>query len=167
MNNNDHNLRFWLTKSFDILPNPLRFYRNLKDFQNFPQNLWDFVSKYGALMFFFFKFVMKNFLLWCTWLVKKCKFCQNYTLLWAKKVNRMPFFSDFSRKNYCSYVNFFKIFIKNPLLSCPYLIKNVNSIKTTLYYEPKKSIGCPFFPISHGKTIALMPIFCKKKRLIL
>ena len=63
----------------------------------------------------------------------------------------------------CSYVNFFKIFIKNPLLSCPYLIKNINSIKTTLYYEPKKSIGCPFFPISHGKIIALMPIFCKKR----
>ena len=63
----------------------------------------------------------------------------------------------------CSYVNFFKIFIKNPLLSCPYLIKNVNSIKTTLYYEPKKSIWCPFFPISHEKIIAFMPIFCKKR----
>ena len=63
----------------------------------------------------------------------------------------------------CSYVNFVKIFIKNPLLSCPYLIKNVNSIKTTLYYEPKKSIWCPFFPISHWKIIAFMPIFCKKR----
>jgi len=61
----------------------------------------------------------------------------------------------------CSYVNFFKIFIKNPFLSCPYLIKKINYIKTTLYYEPKKSIGCPFFPISHGKIIALMPKFCK------
>ena len=29
--------------------------------------------------------------------------------------------------------------------------KNVNSVKTTLYYGPKKSTGCPFFPISHEK----------------
>ena len=38
--------------------------------------------------------------------------------------------------------------MKKPLLSCPYEIKkNVNSVKTTQYYGPKKLIGCPFFPI--------------------
>ena len=41
--------------------------------------------------------------------------------------------------------------------------KNVNSVKTTLYYGPKKSIGCPFFPISHEKITALMSIFCQKR----
>ena len=41
--------------------------------------------------------------------------------------------------------------------------KNVNSVKTTLYYGSKKSIGCPFFPISHEKIIALMSIFCQKR----
>ena len=72
---------------------------------------------------------------------------------------KCPFF-----QKHCALMSiFFKIFIKNPLLSCPYLIKNVNSIKTTLYYEPKKSIWCPFFPISHGKIIPFMPIFCKKR----
>ena len=39
--------------------------------------------------------------------------------------------------------------------------QNVNSVKTTLYFGPKKSIDCPFFPISHEKITALMPIFCK------
>ena len=41
--------------------------------------------------------------------------------------------------------------------------KNVNSVKTTLYYGPKKSIGCPFFPISHEKNTAFMSIFCQKR----
>ena len=36
---------------------------------------------------------------------KKRQFCQNYTILWANKVNRMPFFSNFSRKNPCSHDN--------------------------------------------------------------
>ena len=69
-------------------------------------------------------------------------------------------------KTLCFYVNFFKIFIESPQLSCPYLIKNINSIKTTLYYEQKKVNRMPFFPISHGKIIALMPIFCKKTSIL-
>ena len=28
----------------------------------------------------------------------KCQFCQNYTILWAKKVNKMPFFPIFHEK---------------------------------------------------------------------
>ena len=36
---------------------------------------------------------------------KKRQFCQNYTILWAKKVNRMPFFSDFTRKNQCCHAH--------------------------------------------------------------
>ena len=44
-------------------------------------------------------FFSKNQQLLCPYLVKKRQFCQNYTILWAKKVNRMPFFSDFPRKN--------------------------------------------------------------------
>ena len=66
--------------------------------------------------------------------------------------------------------------LKNTVLSClffyflwkiPYChahiwSKNVNSVKTTLYYGPTKSIGCPFFPICHEKITALMPIFGQK-----
>ena len=36
---------------------------------------------------------------------QKHQFYQNYTILWAKKVNRMPFFSDFSRKNHRSHAH--------------------------------------------------------------
>ena len=90
---------------------------------------------------------------------KKRPFSKKTLLSCPYFVEKMSILSE----TLCSDVNFFKIFSKNPLLSWPYLIKNVNSIKTTLYYEPKKSIWCPFFPISHGKIIAVMPIFCKKR----
>ena len=60
-------------------------------------------------------------------------------------------------KTRCSHV-FLKFFMKNPLLSCP--SKNVISVKTTLYYEPKRRQKA-LFPIFHEKIIALMPIFCK------
>ena len=61
--------------------------------------------------------------------------------------------------------NVFQIFHKNLLLSCPYYVKKVNSVKTTKYYEPKKSIGCPiFFKNVHSlKNNAFMPIFCQNR----
>ena len=37
---------------------------------------------------------------------KNRQFCQNYTILWAKKVNRMPFSPYFSRKNNFSHAHF-------------------------------------------------------------
>ena len=54
---------------------------------------------------------------------------------------KLPFF-----QKDCVPMSFFSnMSWKNPLLSCPYLVKkNVNFIKTTLYYWPKKSIGWPF-----------------------
>ena len=91
---------------------------------------------------------------------KKRQFCQNYTILWAKKINRMLFFPIFhektillmpifcqknvhSLKTQCSHahilskkrpfsqkhsivMSFFQIFIKNPLLLCPYLVKETS-----------------------------------------
>ena len=88
---------------------------------------------------------------------QKHQFYQNYTIIWAKKVNMMPFFpishgkiialmpifckkrpfskkhdalkSRFCQKNGHSLKNtvllchFFKIFMTNPLLSRPYLVK--------------------------------------------
>ena len=40
--------------------------------------------------------------------------------------------------------------------------KNVNFVKTTLYFGKKSHRGCPFFSISHEKITALMSIFCPK-----
>ena len=37
---------------------------------------------------------------------KKRQFCQNYKILWAKKVNRMTFFPYFSRKKHFSKAHF-------------------------------------------------------------
>ena len=34
---------------------------------------------------------------------RQTQFCENHTILRSKKVNRVPFFSDFSRKNRCSH----------------------------------------------------------------
>ena len=79
----------------------------------------------------------------------------------CQSVKKLSIFS----KTQCSNVIFFQIFMKNPLLSCPYLVqKKVTSVKTTLQYKPKKSKGCPFFfPRFFTKKIsALMPIFCPK-----
>ena len=112
---------------------------------------------------------------------KKRYFCENYTIIWAQKVNRMPFFPIFHwkvtslmpilckknvhylkthcfhahifcqknvhslKKTLLSY-NFFKFFMKNPQTCQTHIwFKNVNSVKTTLYYGPKKSKGCIFF----------------------
>ena len=63
-------------------------------------------------------------------------------------------------KTLCSYVVFVKFFVKNTLLASHIWPKKVDSI--TSYYGPKKSIGCPFFPISHEKISAVMPIFCQQ-----
>ena len=56
-------------------------------------------------MTFFSKYKKKNPILTCPYLDKKRQFCQNYTFLWVQKVNRMPYFSDFSRKNICSHAH--------------------------------------------------------------
>ena len=77
-------------------------------------------------MSFFFQFFSKNPLLSSPYLVKKRRFCQNYTIFWVKKVNRMPFFSDFSRKNNCSNAHILsknRPFSENNLLLSPYYVK--------------------------------------------
>ena len=52
-----------------------------------------------------FKFFIKNPCCHAHIWSKKRKFCQNYTMLRAKKDNRIPFFYDFSRKNHCSHAH--------------------------------------------------------------
>ena len=41
-------------------------------------------------------------------------------------------------------------------------LKNVKFVKTTKYYGPKKSIGCPFFPFFVKKSLFSCPYFVKK-----
>ena len=72
-----------------------------------------FFQKRCALMSIFSKILSKtpcgHAHIW-----SKTSILSKYTIIWAKKVNMMPFFSDFSRKNYRSHV------------------KNVHSPKSTL-----------------------------------
>ena len=86
------------------------------------------------------KIFMKNHLLSCIWLVKKRQFCRNYDLIWAKKVNRMPFFLICHEKistliPYC--VKNVQS-LNNKQLSYPYLSKNIHSLRTTVLW-------CHFF----------------------
>ena len=114
---------------------------------------------------------------------KKRHICQNYTILWAKKVNRVLFFFQkrpFPKKQtalmpiFCP-KNVYSL--KNTVLTCNFFpnlswktlcchahiwSKNVDSVKTILYYGPNESIGSPFFPIFHEKITALISIFCQK-----
>ena len=57
---------------------------------------------------------------------------------------------------------FFEILHKNPILTCPYLVKNVNSVKTTLFYGHKSQKDALFVPLFHEKIPALMLIFYQK-----
>ena len=113
-------------------------------------------QKHGSLMsfFFFMKTPCCHAHIW-----SKSQFCQNYTILWPKKVNRMPFFSDFSRKNHLSHAHIWskkRPFSKkhNALMPtfCP---KNVYSLNNTV-------LSCHFFIIFHEKPPSVMPIFGKK-----
>ena len=59
----------------------------------FCQKKRPFSQKHGALMSFFSNFSWKTPCFHAHIWSKKRQFCQNYTLLWAKEVKRMPFFS--------------------------------------------------------------------------
>ena len=73
---------------------------------------------------FFFKFEMKNpaAVMPISYLIKKRQFCQNWFILWIKKVNRMSFFSDFNGK----ITSLIPIFCK----------ENVHSGKNTMLFSP-------------------------------
>ena len=84
----------------------------------------------------FFEYSMENPLLPCPYLVKKSQFCQNYNILWQKIVNRMPFSSDFSRKNYCPNAHVLskrRTLSKKHIASCPYFVERTSIFSKTLY----------------------------------
>ena len=66
-------------------------------------------------------------------------------------------------KTRCSHFICFKFSWKTPAVMPIFGHKSLNSVKTTLYYRPKKSIGYPFFfPIFHKKILLSCPYFVKK-----
>ena len=78
----------------------------------------------------------------------------------------MPIFCQknaHSSKNTVLTSHFFLMFHEKPPADVPiFNLKNVNSVKTILYYGPKKSVEYHYFPIFHEKITALMSILCQK-----
>ena len=107
----------------------------------------------------FFHFFYKNPILLCPYLVKKRIFCQNYTILWAIKVNKMPFFPDFLLKNRCSHTQFIlkiRLFFKEQTA-----LKSMFCQKT---FIPSKTLCSHviLFLVFFEKSPAVKPIFGKK-----
>ena len=107
----------------------------------------------------FFQFFYKNPILLCPYLVKKRIFCQNYTLLWAIKVNKMPFFPRFLLKNGCSHNQF--------ILKIQLIFKEKTALKSMFCQKtfiPSKTLCSHviFFLVFFEKSPAVKPIFGKK-----
>ena len=107
---------------------------------------------------FIYDFLRKNY-------YSHAHFCQKNVHSLKNTLFSRPYFvrktSIFS-KTLCSHVDFFKNFMKNPLLPCRYLEKkHINSVKALLYFWPKVN-RMPFFLIFQVKRTAFMPIFCQK-----
>ena len=108
----------------------------------------------------FFHFFYKNPILLCPYLVKKRIFCQNYTILWAIKVNKMPFFPDFLLKNRCSHTQFIlkiRLFFKEETA-----LKSMFCQKTFIPSKKLCSHVIFFFLLVFEKSPAVKPIFGKK-----
>ena len=114
-------------------------------------------------------------------------FCRNYTVLWAIKVNKIPFFPISHEKNNALMHLFCKKreFSKNTKVSCPYFVKKTSilsktlcshviyfmktpwchahiwSKKTSILIIGQKSQYDAFFLDFSWKVPALMPIFCQ------
>ena len=91
-------------------------------------------SKNTVLPFLFFQIFHKKTLC-ChaqVWLEER-QFCHNDTILLAKKINRMPFFSDFELKNHSSHAHFLskkrQFSKKHNALMPTFCQKNVHSLK--------------------------------------
>ena len=90
------------------------------------------------------------------------------TFILLKHAALMPTFCQkkrpFSQKHYALRSFYFNFFIKNPLLSCPYVVPKRKFCQNYTISVPEKSIECLFFPICHEKPIAIMPILCQKRQ---
>ena len=66
----------------------------------------------------------------------------------------------FAQKHCNLMSRFFNFYMKNPMLSCPYLIKNRSILsKLNCIMDQKSQQDALFFRIFHGKITSLIPIF--------
>ena len=108
-------------------------------------------------LFTFPDFYKKKSLLSCSFFVNKRQFSKKNcsdTYILSKNV--------YSLENLVLSCHFSQIFSWKTPCSFPYLLKNINSVKTTQYYGPKKSIGYHFFWFFKKKS-QLQSHICPKK----
>ena len=111
-------------------------------------------------MLFFPDFSRKNNCSHAQILSKNCPFSKNTLLSGAYFVKKRKF----SKKD-SALISFFLIckYFETSCINTHIWCKNVNFVKTILYYGPKSQKDAFFFlPIFQGKIAALMPIFCQK-----
>ena len=108
----------------------------------------------------YLRFFTKKLLLSCHFCQKNVHSLKNTLFSRAYLVRKTSIFS----KTLCSHVNFFKIFIKNPLLPCLYLVKkNINSVKALLYFWPKSQQDALFSDFSSKNNCFHADILSKKR----
>ena len=106
------------------------------------------------------------------YLVIKRQLCQNYTLLWAQKVNNVIFFCDFSQKIsalmaiFCQKRSFSK---KHTVFSCPYFAKkphcsHAHILSKKRLFSQKHNALMLFFSNFHGKPPSITCPYKVKKR---
>ena len=96
-------------------------------------------------------------------MIKKTSILSTCIILWIKKVNRLSFVSDFSRKNHLSHAHILsrkRPFSKKHFALIPvFCRKNVQSLKNTL-------LSCQFLFKFYMKNLLLKPIFDHKKSIM-
>ena len=111
----------------------------------------------------FFRFFTKNKLFSCPYIAKNnvhsLKTRCFHAHIFQKYVHYL--------KNTVLSCHFFQFFQENPPSVMPIFVpKNVNSVKITLYYGLKTSIGYSFFPIFQEKITVFIPYFVNRTSIL-
>ena len=106
----------------------------------------------------FSTFFVKTLPLSCIHLVKKCQFCQNYNILWAKKSKKITLFLRFFTKKTATLI---PIFVKkSSILLKPRSHAHILLKKRS--FSQIHSFFIPFLKFFNEKPSAVMHIFCPK-----
>ena len=107
---------------------------------------------------------------------KKRQFCQNYTIFWVQKVNRLPFFSDFDGIIICSNAHILQThrpFSKKHLLLRPYFVQKTCIVSKTQcshviffkFFMKNPLLSCPYLVKKTSILSKLHYIMGKKSQL--
>ena len=128
---------------------------------NFCQNYTIYYGRKKSIAWPFFRFSQKKYCPNSHVVSKRRPFSKKHIALIS-----CPYFvkkRPFAQKHCTLMSRFFNFYMKNPMLSCPYLIKNPSILsKLNCIMDQKSQQDALFFRIFHGKITSLMPIFCQE-----